>query len=105
MKDKHSILIAVIVLLLLVLFTGCAETRTQSAQQRWQGVMEQARIDAALESVRQGNLPHAIRLFEYLAESDSAFAGQAKQILAELKVARRLIVQARQLGTDPTETN
>ncbi|MEN8126618.1 MAG: hypothetical protein ABFR90_02315 [Planctomycetota bacterium] len=97
MAQKNSILVAVIVLLLLVLFTGCGESniRTASAHRRFNRVMEQARIDTALESIEQGRLQYAIYLLEDLIESNSAFAGQARQILDELKAARQEIAQAR----------
>lgn len=57
--------------------------------------MEKARIEAAQESIEQGRLEYAVRLLEDLAESDSAFAAQAKQILEQLKAARQEIAQAR----------
>ena len=77
--------------------TGCSESnnRISSAERRWERVMEKARIEAAQESIEQGRLEYAVRLLEDLAESDSAFAAQAKQILEQLKAARQEIAQAR----------
>lgn len=81
---------------------GCSESsnRVSSTQRRWDRVMEKARIEAAQQSIEQGRLEYAVRLLEDLIESESTFAEQAKQILAELKVAKQEIAQARVASAD-----
>jgi Tfp pilus assembly protein PilF len=95
MNRKNYILLAV-VLCVVLLQVGCTESaRTRSAHRRFDRVMEQARIDAALESIEQGRLQYAIRLLEDLIESGSAFSDQAKEILAELQFATKQLAEAR----------
>ena len=95
MKYKHYILLAV-VLCVVLLQVGCSETaRTQSAHRRFDRVMEQARIDAALESIEQGRLQYAIRILEDLIESESAFSDQAEEILKDLRFATQQMAVAR----------
>jgi Tfp pilus assembly protein PilF len=96
MAQKKIILIAAGALAVLSL-AGCGESssRVSSTQRRWDRVMEKARLEAAQQGIEQGRLEYAVRLLEDLIESDSAFAEQAKQILAELKAAKQEIAQAR----------
>jgi len=90
MAHKNSILIALLALLLLTPLAGCGESnsRTASAQRRWQRVIEQARLEAAQQSIEEGRLLYAVRLLEDLVESDSVFAEQAKQLLDKLRTTR-----------------
>jgi Tfp pilus assembly protein PilF len=96
MTHTKIILIAATAIAILSL-AGCGESsnRVSSAQRRWDRVMEKARIEAAQQSIEQGRLEYGVRLLEDLIESDSVFAGQARQILAELKAAKQEIAQAR----------
>ena len=95
MKYKNYILLAV-VLCVVFLQVGCSEsTRTESAQRRFDRVMEQARIDAALESIEQGRLQYAIRILEDLIESGAAFSDQAEVILKDLRIATQRFAEAR----------
>ena len=95
MKYKNYILLAV-VLCVVLLQVGCSESaRTRSAHRRFDRVMEQARIDAALEGIEQGRLQYAILILEDLVESGSAFSGQAEAILKELRVATMQLAEAR----------
>ena len=99
MNRKNYILLAV-VLCVVLLQVGCSESaRTQSAQRRFDRVMEQARIDAALEGIEQGRLQYAIRLLEDLIESGSAFSERAEVILKELRLATQQIAMARDANT------
>ena len=102
MKSKNYILLAVVLCVVLLQF-GCSESaRTQSAQRRFDRVMEQARIDAALEGIEQGRLQYAIRILEDLIESGSVFSDRAKVILRELRFATKQLAAARiaDAGTD-----
>jgi len=95
MKYKNYILLAVL-LCVVLLQVGCSESaRTQSAQRRFDRVMEQARIDAALEGIEQGRLQYAIRILEDLIESGSAFSDQAEVILKDLRFATNQLAEAR----------
>ena len=95
MKRKNYILLAV-VLCIVLLQVGCSESaRTQSAERRFDCMLEQARIDAALEGIEQGRLQYAIRILEDLIESGSAFSDQAEAILAELQFATKQLAEAR----------
>jgi len=95
MKYKNYIWLAV-VLCVVLLQVGCSESaRTRSAHRRFDRVMEQARIDAALEGIEQGRLQYAILILEDLVESGSAFSGQAEAILKELRVATMQLAEAR----------
>ena len=95
MKSKSYILLAA-VLCVVLLQVGCSESaRTQSAHRRFDRVMEQARIDAALEGIEQGRLQYAIRILEDLIESGSAFSDQAEAILKELRFATEQLAEAR----------
>ena len=95
MKFKKYILLAVL-LSVVLLQVGCnGTTRTQVAHRRFDRVMEQARIDAALESIERGRLQYSIRLLEDLVESGSAFAPQAEEILKDLRLATQQMAIAR----------
>lgn len=95
MKWKNYILFAV-VLCVVVLQVGCSESaRTASAHRRFDRVMEQARIDAALQSIEEGRLQYAIRILEDLVESGSAFSSQAEAVLKELRTATEQVAEAR----------
>ena len=95
MKCKNYILLAV-VLCVVLLQVGCSESaRTRSAHRRFDRVMEQARIDAALEGIEQGRLQYAILILEDLVESGSEFSGQAEEILKELRIATKQLAEAR----------
>ncbi len=99
MSHKNYILLAVVLCVVLLQF-GCSEsTRAQSAHRRFDRVMEQARIDAALEGIEQGRLQYAIRILEDLIESGSAFSGQAEAILKDLRFATQQMALARHTGT------
>lgn len=100
MKDKQLILIALAVLLVLTLFGCSGPRRADAANRRWERIIEQARIDAAMESIEQGRLQYAVLLLEDLIESESAFTHQALQILGELKAAQNEIAQARIVSAD-----
>ncbi|OQY05131.1 MAG: hypothetical protein B6I25_06105 [Planctomycetales bacterium 4572_13] len=95
MKYKKYIFLAV-VLCVVGLQVGCTESaRTESVHRRFDRVMEQARIDAALEGIEQGRLQYAIRLLEDLIESGSAFSDRAQAILKELRFATQQMAIAR----------
>ena len=95
MNRNNYILLAVL-LCVVLLQVGCRESaRTQSAYRKFDRVMEQARIDAALESIEQGRLQYAIYILEDLIESGSAFSDQAEVTLAELKFATKQFAEAR----------
>ena len=95
MNRKNYILLAVVLCVVLLQF-GCGESvRTQSAHRRFDHMLEQARIDAALESIEQGRLQYAIRILEDLIESGSAFSDQAEAILKELRFATQQMALAR----------
>ena len=95
MKYKNYILLAVM-LCVVLLQVGCSESaRTQSAHRKFDRVMEQARMDAALEGIEQGRLQYAIRILEDLVESDSAFSDQAEEILKDLRFATAQLTEAR----------
>ena len=97
MNSKHYILFAVVLGLVIVL-TGCGEcSRSRSAQRRWDRAIEQARIDAAMQSIEEGRLQYAIRILEDLVESGSAFSDQAENILKELRVATQRVAAARRM--------
>ena len=99
MKKSHYILLAV-VLCVVLLQVGCTESaRTQTAQRRFDRVMEQARIDAALEGIEQGRLQYAIRILEDLIESGSAFSARAEAILKDLRFATQQMAIARNANT------
>lgn len=100
MAHKQFILIALVIGMLLIL-TGCGMTNGKTgAQRRWDRVIEQARFDAAQESIEQGRLDYAILLLEDLVETNSAFAEQAREMLAELRKVRQEFAQARDLHFD-----
>ena len=95
MNRKNYILLAV-VLCVVLLQVGCSESdRTQSAHRKFERIMEQARIDAALEGIEQGRLQYAIRILEDLIESGSAFSDQAEAILKDLQFATQQLAMAR----------
>ena len=95
MKSKNYILLAV-VLCVALLQVGCSETtRTRSAHRRFDRVMEQARIDAALEGVQAGRLQYAIRILEDLVESGSVFSDQAEMTLKDLRAATQQMTMIR----------
>ena len=99
MNRKNYILLAVVLCVVLLQF-GCSESaRTQSAQRRFDRVMEQARLDAALEGIEQGRLQYAIRILEDLVESGSAFSDQAEAILKDLRFATQQMAIARNADT------
>ena len=101
-KFKIHILFAVL-LSVLLLQVGCSESaRVENAQRRFDRVMEQARIDAALESIEQGRLQYAIRLLEYVAQSDSVLSEKAKAILKDLRFATQQMAMARESDTAAT---
>ena len=101
MKRLKIYILLVAVLSVSLLQVGCSESaRVQSAQNRFDRVLEQARMDAAMESIEQGRLQYAIRLLEYVAQSDSALSVQAKSILKELRFATQQMALAREADTE-----
>ena len=97
MKRFNTHILLAVVLSVLLLQVGCSESsRTQNAQRSFDRVMEQARMDAALESIQQGRLEYAIRLLEYVSQSDSALSEQAKEILKDLRFATQQMAMARE---------
>jgi Tfp pilus assembly protein PilF len=100
MKCKSYILLAVVVVLLQA---GCSESaRTASAHRRFDRVMEQARIDAALQSIEEGRLQYAILILEDLIEAGSAFSDQAEVTLTELRRATKQLTAARVADAEAT---
>lgn len=103
MAHKQFILITMVVLVMLSL-AGCGESnRSIGANRRWQRVLEQARLDAAMQSIEQGRLEYAIRLLEDLIESESAFTERAKQILVELRAVTQEFAQVRAMYKTETK--
>lgn len=95
MAHKKFILIMLTVFIVLLL-VGCGENaRMAGAQRRYQRMLENVRMEAAQESIKQGRLDYAIILLEDLADSDSAFADQAREMLDQLRAARQKVAQAR----------
>ena len=92
---RYQNVILLVVLGSVLLLSGCGESRARSAHRRYDRLMEQARLEAALESIQQGRLAYAKRLLEKLIESDSAFAPQARAILKELQFASQQVAIAR----------
>jgi hypothetical protein len=95
MKHKQLILIALTAGVILPLVGCSSNAHRAGAERRWQRLLEQTRLDAAQESIEQGRLDYAILLLEDLIESNSAFADQARHMLAELRLARQKVAQAR----------
>ena len=94
MKLKQSIFIMLAVLVVLAL-VGCGENaRMASAHRRYHRMLEQARMEAAQESIEQGRFEYAIALLEDLVETDSAFADQAREMLDQLRTTRKEVAQA-----------
>ena len=57
-------------------------------------------MEAVRESIEQGRLDYAILLLEDLVESNSAFSDVARDMLVELRAARKKVAQARDLEPD-----
>jgi len=103
MAYKQIIIVALTILVVLPL-VGCGENaRMAGAQRRYQRLLEQARLDAARESIEQGRLDYAILLLEDLAASDSVFANEARQMLFELRSTAQKVAQAKDLNTGGLE--
>jgi Tfp pilus assembly protein PilF len=89
----------VIAVCVVVLLTGCTETaRRDAAQQRWQKTIDQARLEAARQSIEEGKLTYAQKILEDVS-CDSIAADNARQMLAQLQ--DNAIVQVAQV---PVET-
>lgn len=95
MLHRQFFMITLAVIAILAV-SGCGQSSSQSsaAHRRWDRVMEQARFEAALESIEQGRLEYAILLLEDLVESGSVYSEQASQMLDDLRAARQQSAQA-----------
>ena len=96
MKFKQIILITVLAATVFSI-VGCGTaTHTANAERRWERMMEEARLEAARESIEQGRLNYAIHLLEDLVESESIYSEQAKEMLAELRKVAQEFTQMRE---------
>lgn len=99
MRYKNiTILLAVVAMAFAV--TGCnADShRKESACHRWERIINQARMDAAKESIAKGELAFAELALQDCSDS-SVHGQQARQMLAEVQTAQTLnqqIAKARQ---------
>lgn len=81
----------------LVTLSGCLESgRNESAQLRWQRTMNQARLQAAQNSLQQGQLELAERLMEehQATGPKAAVNEQARQVEAEIQHERKQFAKA-----------
>lgn len=92
--QKFIIFIAIGAMVLTL--AGCQEgSRRDSAQRKWDRVMEQARIEAAQESIQQGRLAYAKRILQDVIRSDSDFSDQARQLLELVEELNQQFTAAR----------
>ena len=79
-KKMITIIAAVLVL---VTVSGCLESgRKESAQLRWQRTMDQAKLEAAQQSLEQGQLAYAEKILDECENSspESPLASEVQQI-------------------------
>ena len=84
-KKMITLIAAVLVL---VTVSGCLESdRKESAQLRWQRTMDQAKLEAAQQSLEQGQLAYAERILDECESSDpeSPLANEVQQIRARVQ--------------------
>lgn len=95
----RNILMVVIAVCAVVSLTGCTETaRRDAAQQRWQKTIDQARLEAARQSIEEGKLTYAQKVLEDVS-CDSTLADNARQMLAQLQTTSTV-----QVAQVPVET-
>ena len=90
--NLRKIIMVVIAVCVVVSLTGCTETaRRDAAQQRWQKTIDQARLEAARQSIEQGKLTYAQKVLEDVS-CDSTVADNARQMLAQLQTTASIQV-------------
>ena len=88
MKTKNTMM-AILVAFALVTLSGCLDSaRKTSAQNRWQRTMDKARIQAAQESLEQGNVAYAQLVLEDCLESNSSISHDAQLMLAQIRTTQ-----------------
>ena len=107
MAHKHIISILSAVMILVVV-SGCQETsRIDRVRPRWQRTIEQARLDAAEQSLEAGETAFAERLLsvcQQSVESESRFAGRIERLRTRLQAERHSYARAGDETADPEET-
>lgn len=81
--------------------SGCSPDggRREAASRRWQRTMGQVRLDAAQESMDQGDLVYAEQILKESDQEtslDSQHAEQAQRMLAEIRTVHHRFAKARQ---------
>ena len=100
----YRVLFLTLAAVFVLMLAGCQEgAQTASAQRRWDRVMEQARIEAAQESIDQGRLAYAKRILEDMVKSNSDFADQARQLLELVESLNQQFAAARTIDTHSTD--
>ena len=86
MTPKRTIMIIALVSVLMFV-SGCLESnRKESAQLRWQRTMDQARLEAAQQSLDEGRLAYAGRILEGRQSSDMKAPMKKEVLLLETRI-------------------
>ena len=86
MTPKNTIMIIALVSVLMFV-SGCLESsRKESAQLRWQRTMDQARVQAAQQSLEDGRLAYAERILEGRQSSDMKASMTNEILLLETRI-------------------
>jgi len=99
--NLQKLIMVVIAVCVVASLTGCTETaRRQAAEQRWQKTIDQARLEAARQSIEQGKLTYAQKILEDIS-GDSTALDNARQMLAQMETTT--IIQVAQIPVDTLE--
>jgi Tfp pilus assembly protein PilF len=101
MAMQTKLYIMIIAVLAMATLSGCLDSaRKESAQSRWQRTMDKARLQAAHESVEQGNLAYAQKVLEDCVESNSSVSADAQVMLAQIQNDRQQYAKNQQEDTE-----
>ena len=93
MRKSHNILMLIAVVVTLTVLTGCTyDSKVSASELRWQHTMEQARLDAARQSLAQGQFEYAKKVLEPCINSPKT--GQdAEKLFMEIQAAQQVYAQ------------
>lgn len=87
---KRLMTLLLIAMVAMLTTAGCNGGRKASAQSRWEETMDEARVEAARQSMAEGRYEYAQRVLEPCIRSDGRHQEDAEQLMTQIQMFAQL---------------